>query len=225
MPAPHGPSSHLCASAARKSTCSTVVGNAPSVWMASRQNKIPRSRRYFPMAVMFQPVAADEMAGGQRDEPRVFVHLAHHVNRADDAEAARVEQAHLHAFFRQRHPRINVGRIIVVIDEDVVALAKFQAGGDEAQRRARSARRARLRRAGSSTIAPPVCARRPGGASTNASWSPSVALLGAFGDRVGDAARQRADAGVRREKFCRARREIRGGAILRSSGFHSVSSG
>ena len=80
------------------------------------------------MAAMFQPEAADEMAGRQRDEPRVFVHLAHHVHRADHAEAARVEQAHLDALFRQRHPRINIGRIIVVVNEDVVALAEIQAG-------------------------------------------------------------------------------------------------
>ena len=104
------------------------------------------------------------MARRQRDEPRVFVHLAHHVLRADDAEAARVEQAHLDAFFRQRHPRINIRRIIVVVNQDVVAPAEFQPGGDEAQRRARSGRRARFRPAGSSAIARRACARRPAGA-------------------------------------------------------------
>ena len=62
------------------------------------------------------------MAGRERDEPGVFVHLPHHVHRADDAEAARVEQADFDAAFGQRHPRINVGRIIVVVNEDVVAL-------------------------------------------------------------------------------------------------------
>ena len=43
-PAPQGPSSHLCASAARKSTCCASIGKAPTVWIASRQNRIWRSR-------------------------------------------------------------------------------------------------------------------------------------------------------------------------------------
>ncbi len=83
---------------------------------------------------MVKPVAADEMIRGERDEACVFIHLAHHVNRADDAEAARVEQADFHAFFGERQPRIDVGRIVVVVNQDVVALAEFQSGGDEAQR-------------------------------------------------------------------------------------------
>ena len=82
---------------------------------------------------MIEPVAADEMVRRERDEARVFVHLTHHVNRADDAEAARVEQADFHALFGKRQPRIDVGRIIVVVNQHVVALAKIQANGDEAQ--------------------------------------------------------------------------------------------
>ncbi len=74
------------------------------------------------------------MAGRQRDEPRVFINLSRHVFRSNHTEAARVEPAHLDARFRQRHPRIDVRWIVVVVNEDVVAPAEFQPGGDEAQR-------------------------------------------------------------------------------------------
>ena len=58
--------------------------------------------------VLSQPEAAAEMAGRQRDEPRVFINLSRHVFRSNHTEAARVEQADLDARFRQRHPRIDV---------------------------------------------------------------------------------------------------------------------
>ena len=86
---------------------------------------------------IFHPISADEMAGSQRHQPRIFIHLAHDILRADDAEAARIQQAHFHAAFRQRHPRIDIRRIIVVVNEDVVALAKIQSGGDKTQRQRR----------------------------------------------------------------------------------------
>ena len=43
-------------------------------------------------------------------------------------------QPHLHAALRQRHPWIHVRRIIVVVDEDVVALAPVQSTGHITQR-------------------------------------------------------------------------------------------
>ena len=74
---------------------------------------------------VIEPVAADEMVGGERDEARIFIHLPHHINGADDAEAARVEQPDFDALLREREPRINIGGIIVVINQDVITFAKF----------------------------------------------------------------------------------------------------
>ena len=154
----------------------------------------------FSDGVEIKPIAADEMARRQRDEPRVFVHLPHHVHRADRAEAARVQQAHLHAAFRQRHPRINVRRIIVVINEDVVAFAKFQSGGDKTQReRSRPDERDFVRLAIQqlrAEFAPVVNAVHDEGF-----LIAERAFIGAVVHRLRDAARQRADAGVREKNF------------------------
>ena len=149
---------------------------------------------------MLQPETADEMTRRQRDEPRVFVHLARHVFRANDAEAARVEQAHLDAFGGQRHPRINVRRIIVVVNEDVVAPAEFQAGGDEAQaQRGRADERDFVRLAVQQLRA--EFARVVEAVHHEGFLVAERGLLRAGGNRVGHAARQRADAGVREKNF------------------------
>ena len=72
-------------------------------------------------------------AGGQRDEPRLFVHLADNVQRTDAARFARVEEADLYTFFRQGQPRIDIGRIVIEIDEDIVIFFPRQTRGDEAK--------------------------------------------------------------------------------------------
>ena len=74
---------------------------------------------------MVEPIAADEVTRRQRDEPGIFVHLTDHINRADDAQTARIDQPHLDAFGGKRHPRINIRRIIVVINQNVIAFAKI----------------------------------------------------------------------------------------------------
>ncbi len=153
------------------------------------------------------------MAGRQRDEPRVFVHLAHHVLGADDAEAARVEQAHLDALGGQRHPRIDVRRIIVVVNQDVVAAPEFQPGGDEAQReRGRPDERDFVRlavqqlRAELARVVEPV--------QHEGFLIAERGLPGAIGDGVGHAARQRADAGVREKYFVARDGEFRAAQFL-----------
>ena len=73
------------------------------------------------------------MVGGQRDQPRLLIHLPGDVNGSDAAILADIEQADFDALLRQRHPRINVGGIIVEINQNVVALAPRQAGGDVTQ--------------------------------------------------------------------------------------------
>ena len=75
----------------------------------SRRGKINSAfTQEFSDRITVEPVAADEMIRGECDEARVFVHLAHHVNCADDAEAARVEEPDFHALVSERHPRINI---------------------------------------------------------------------------------------------------------------------
>jgi hypothetical protein len=49
----------------------------------------------------FEPVARNEMAGSQGDEPGVFVNLPGDIARTDDSEAARIEQADFDILFIQ----------------------------------------------------------------------------------------------------------------------------
>jgi hypothetical protein len=99
--------------------------------MASRQDSpLPQFRAD---GVVVNAVAADEMTRRERDEAGLFVHLPEDIAGADDAERADVEQAHFDAFFGERHPGIDVGGIVVVVDEDVVAAAEGEAGGNVAQ--------------------------------------------------------------------------------------------
>ena len=82
---------------------------------------------------VLEAVAADEVVGGQRNQPGVFINLANDINRADLAEAARVEQPDFYATLGEGHPRIDVGGIIIVVNEDIITLAEVEAGGDVAQ--------------------------------------------------------------------------------------------
>ena len=61
-------------------------------------------------------------------------------------------QAHLNAFFRQRHPRINVRRIIIEVDEVVVALVELDAVRDKTPARGTWGQRAKLSRASELSI-------------------------------------------------------------------------
>ena len=81
-----------------------------------------------------QPPAADEMAGSQRHQPGLLVHLPQHVDVPNAPQFAHVHETHFDAAPGQGHPWIDVGGVIVVVDEDVVALAPGQPGRDEAQR-------------------------------------------------------------------------------------------
>ena len=121
--------------------------------------------------------------------------------RADHAEAARVEQAHFHALVGQRHPRINIRRIIVVVNENVVAPAKIQPGGHKAQReRRRPDERDFFRLAVEQLrreFAPVV--QSPG--KNQRFLIVGRAALRAIGNGLCHAARQRADAGVRQKNF------------------------
>jgi hypothetical protein len=56
------------------------------------------------------------------------------VHEPDFADALGGHVADLHAALLQGHPRIDVGRVIVLVDEDVVALPPVEAGGEVAQR-------------------------------------------------------------------------------------------
>src|ERR1700722_5002386 len=73
------------------------------------------------------------MAGGKGNEFRIFVNLSEYIPRTDNAKTASVEQPDFDVFFSQGHPWINIGRIIVVINEEVIAAAKLQTSGDEAE--------------------------------------------------------------------------------------------
>ena len=152
----------------------------------------------FADGLVIQTVATDEMAGGQRHELGVFIHLAHDVHRPDHAQTARVDQAHLDATVGHGHPRINVGGIIIMVNQDVVAPAKGETGSDEAEGQRGGTDNGHFfrlaveqLRTGLAGIIEPVhhegflVAQRGFG--------------GAIGDRLGHAARQRANPGVPKE--------------------------
>src|SRR5262249_33656720 len=79
-------------------------------------------------------LAADKMARGQRDQPRVLVHLTENICSPDDPKFRSLEPSHLDSLLRQGHPRIDVSGIIVEVDQNVVASPEPQTAGDKAQR-------------------------------------------------------------------------------------------
>ena len=83
--------------------------------------------------LVINPVATYEMARRQRHQPRVLIHLSHHVGGADGPQPARVHQPHFHPLPHQGHPGIDIGRIIFEVDEDVVAFPELHAAGNNAQ--------------------------------------------------------------------------------------------
>ena len=66
-------------------------------------------------------------------QTRLFIDLSDDVNGSDAAIFAGIEQADLDALFRQRHPRIDIGGKVVEANQNIVALAPGQTGGDIAQ--------------------------------------------------------------------------------------------
>ena len=89
--------------------------------------------KLFADALEIDAPPGDEMTGGERDQPGVLIHLPDDIDLSDVAELADVHQADLRALLREGHPWIDVRRIVVVVDEDVVTLAKGQSVGHEAE--------------------------------------------------------------------------------------------
>ncbi len=96
----------------------------------------------------FEPVTADEVIGRQRHKPRLFINLANDINGSDLPQTARVDQAYLDAALGERHPRVNIRRIVVEVDQDIIAPAEVYAGGYVAQRQRGWADKSDLARAG-----------------------------------------------------------------------------
>jgi hypothetical protein len=146
--------------------------------------------------VEFQAPARDKMVRRQRDQAGLLIGLADDVDGPDAAVVPGVEEADFDAFLRQGHPGIDVGRVVVEVRQNVVALAQRQAAGDEAQRQRSWADEGDLLRLG---------AQEAGGhfaRAADAGGGKGLLLLGQHGaggvlaDRLGDAARQGADGGV-----------------------------
>jgi hypothetical protein len=76
------------------------------------------------------PVTGDEMAGGKRDQARVFINLALNVHQTNLSEFANVEEPDLNTFLRESHPRVDIGRIVVEINDDVFVFPEGQSAGD-----------------------------------------------------------------------------------------------
>ncbi len=149
----------------------------------------------------FEPPPGDEVAGGERDEAGVFVHLAEDIARSDGSDVAHVEQADFDAALGERHPRVDVGRIIVVVNEDILLAAKAQAARDEAEREGGGADKGHLGRIGSDKTRGLLAglgepARRERGFLVG--FAAGV-VEGVHGGR--DAPRQRADAGMGEKDF------------------------
>ena len=75
----------------------------------------------------------DEMAGGESHQSRVFIHLTEDVGGRDAAQFAGGKQSDFDAALRESHPGIDVGRIVVEVDDDVVAAIQREACGNIGQ--------------------------------------------------------------------------------------------
>ena len=149
--------------------------------------------------VQFYPPARDEMTRGQRHQPCAFIDLPEDVYRPDASELFDVEEPDLHAALRQRHPRVDVRREVVVVDDDVLALPEVQAAGDEAQ-----AQRRRSDEGDFIRLRPEELRREIAGFTDEPAGNLLLLVAVRAGRRVGldglgHTARQRADGGVRKE--------------------------
>ncbi len=79
------------------------------------------------------PISGHEMAGSQRDELRLLIDLTLDIHGPNATEAWDVEKAHLHSLFGESHPGIDVGRIIILVNDDIVAFAQAKPAGHETQ--------------------------------------------------------------------------------------------
>ena len=83
--------------------------------------------------VDIDPPSADKMAGGQCHEGGVLIDLTQHIHVTNSSEMPNIQQPDFNPLFGQCHPWVDVGRVIVVIDDDVGGAAELQSGGDETQ--------------------------------------------------------------------------------------------
>ena len=148
--------------------------------------------------VDFRAETGDEMTRRQRDEARLFIDLAEHIDAADATERARVEEAHLHAAIREGHPRVHVGGVIIEINEDVRAAAKGESTGDHAEGERRGADEGDLAGFGGEEFRGEF-ARAVEERAERAFLIVERGALRDVVDRVGDAAGQGTHAGVREE--------------------------
>ena len=65
------------------------------------------------------------MTGSESDQASLFVHLAFHIDQPDPAQFPDIYEPDLHALLGERQPGIDVGRVIVEVDKDVIMLPKF----------------------------------------------------------------------------------------------------
>ena len=74
-----------------------------------------------------------KMTGSNRHQPGIFIHLADHVAGADPSQLPDVEEAHFHAAIGQRHPGINIARVVVLVDEHILVAPETQPFRDETE--------------------------------------------------------------------------------------------
>jgi hypothetical protein len=93
----------------------------------------PAFAEEFSNGLVIQALSTNKVSRGQGHEPGIFIYLADYIFGADLAKVAGVEQPHLDALAGESHPWINVGGIVIVVNEDVVAFPKLESGIDIAQ--------------------------------------------------------------------------------------------
>jgi hypothetical protein len=98
-----------------------------------RRTRCARSLRNLPDARKIDAITGNKMTRGEGDESSLFIDLAFDVNAPDAAIVPDVQQPDLHALFPPAASTHKRSRIIVLVDDNVVAFAKREAVGDEAQ--------------------------------------------------------------------------------------------
>ena len=96
----------------------------------------------------------------------------------------------------QGHPRINIGRIIVEVDQDVIALAKSQAAGKKAQTQRGGANERHFFGLAIEQLCRQLTALAENHRIDKCFLVARSTLLGVFGNRFGNTPWQRANPGV-----------------------------
>jgi hypothetical protein len=170
------------------------------------------------------------VAGGEGDQAGVFVDQPEHVDGADAAEFAGVDEADFDAALGEGGPGVDVGGVVVEVGDDVVAFADGEACGDVAEGERGGADEGDFVGLSADEAGGEFAGVRTRRSRTGRSWSSRVAWR-AYWATASATRRGRGQTAAWRGRRGGGRRGIRAGGVLRGRGVrerswrvHSISS-